>query len=211
MHLDRHYDLQDSFEDSFIEPLRTNPHMPFEDYCNLKRERDSSRVFSWDNYLMAGFSLYPEWFHTNIFITHKIGDKSPFWGHQALEIREEDPLFMDSHIQQFIGEPSEFLDAFKEHNYKLPWIVNLDLDVFYTENSHIQLFSDDYIRRVAEILQDNLSSIVSFTIAISPECLGGKNLRQKWEHGFRVISIMSERIVSLRSFLDDYQHIITTE
>ena len=73
-----------------------------------------------------------------------------------MKIREENPLFMEWCIDQYVGEPSKYLDGFKDNDYRLSWIVNLDLDVFYTGgDSHIQLFSDDYIRRIAEILQKN--------------------------------------------------------
>lgn len=76
---------------------------------------------------------------------------------------------------------------FEGKDFKLPWIVNLDLDVFYTADSHKQLFSDDYIRRIAELLQDNISRIAVLTIALSPECLGGDSLGGKWDNGFRML------------------------
>jgi len=84
----------------------------------------------------------------------------------------------------------------------------LDLDFFFSSDSHIQFFSDDLIRHIAEILQRNLSNIAVLTIALSPDCLGGKNLRERWENGFRLLRIMSEQIECLRLLFDDANQII---
>lgn len=148
--------------------------------------------------------LHPRWFHTNILLTHKEGDPNRCsWGHKPITIREENPLYMEWCIQQYIGEPNKYLDGFNGNDYRLHWIVNLDLDVFFTGNSYIQLFSDDYIRLIAEIFQSNLKRIEVLTIAISPECLGGKELYDKWENGFRILKIMSEKLNCLKQFIAD--------
>ena len=114
MHIDRHYDLSDSFKDEDLEPLKKYPLLDFQEFTELKRWDRQFNVFKWDNYLRAGYFLHSRWFHTNIFLTHKEGDKeSNAWGPNPLKIKEEDPLFMEWCIQQFIGEPSKWLDGFK--------------------------------------------------------------------------------------------------
>lgn len=203
MHIDRHYDLLDCFEVRDLQPLIENSQMQYGEFCDLRRIGDELRVFRWDNYIMASYIMHPDWFHTNIFITQREGDKECRWNHREMRIREEDPLFIEWCIQQFIGEPSRDLDGFEEDDYRNPWIVNLDLDFFYSGSSHIQFFSDDLIRHIAEILQNNLSNIAVLTIAISPECLGGDNKREQWENGFRLLRIMSEKIECLRMFFQD--------
>lgn len=208
MHIDRHYDLLDCFEDRDLQPLFSNSKIPFADFCNLSRSDGEFRVFRWDNYIMASSIINPGWFHTNIFLTHKEGDKECSWGHKSLMIREEDPLSIEWCMQQFIGEPSRDLDGFEGEDYRNSWIVNLDLDFFFSGNSHIQLFSDDLIRQIAEILQRNLSNIAVLTIALSPDCLGGKDHKERWEKGFRILRIMSERIECLRLFSDDVKRTI---
>jgi len=208
MHIDRHYDLLDCFEDCDLQPLLSNSKIPFEYFCNLRRSDGDFRVFRWDNYIMASSMMNPGWFHTNIFLTHKEGDKECKWGHKSLIIREEDPLFIEWCMQQFIGEPSRDLDGFEGEDFRNSWIVNLDLDFFFSSDSHIQFFSDDLIRHIAEILQRNLSNIAVLTIALSPDCLGGKNLRERWENGFRLLRIMSEQIECLRLLFDDANQII---
>lgn len=205
MHIDRHYDMLGCFHDEDLEPVNANPHLTFEDFSNLKRKDDDFKVFRWDNYIMAGYVLRPNWFHTNIFLTQQEGDIGKTWGHKPMKIREENPLYMEWYIQQYIEEPDKYLDGFKDNDYKLPRIVNLDLDVFYTGNSHIQLFSDDYIRHIAEILQRNLKRIAVLTIALSPDCLGGEELADKWENGFRLLRIMSEKLTCLKDFEAEYK------
>lgn len=205
MHIDRHYDMLECFHDEDLQPLIDNPHMPYDEFKNLKRKKNNDyekyEVFRWDNYIMATYVLQPDWFHTNIFLTHKEGDIGNSWGHKAFQIREENPLYMDWYINQYIGEPSEFLDGFNGKDYELPWIVNLDLDVFYTVCSpHIQLHSDDYIRYIARLLNDNLTNIQVVTIALSPDCMGGETMKKKWDNSFRILKIMSEELKCLKDF-----------
>ena len=208
MHIDRHYDMLECFKDEDLDPVRKNPHISFEEFCQLKRVDGEFQVFRWDDYIMAGYVLYPDWFHTNIFLTCQEGNIGKSWGHKPMKIREENPLFMEWCIDQYIGEPSEYLDGFSGKDYKLPWIVNLDLDVFYTGGSHIQLFSDDYIRRIAELLQVNMSNIAALTIAISPDCLGGNEINGKWANGMRLLKIMSEKLECLKIFEEEYSQLI---
>lgn len=204
MHIDRHYDMLDCFYDEDLQSLNVNPHMPYEEFKNLKRSKDNEEkfdVFRWDNYIMAIYRLRPEWFHTNIFLTHKEGNIGGSWGHKVFHINEMNPLFMDFYIDQYIGEPSKYLSGFEDDDYKLPWIVNLDLDVFYTINSpHIQLQSDEYIRYIAKLLNDNMCNIQALTIALSPDCLGGKDMKEKWENAFRLLKIMSMELDCLQRF-----------
>lgn len=203
MHIDRHYDLMDCFQDEDLETLRLNHQIDYLTYISQMRGDKQFKVYRWDNYIYAGYVLQPQWFNTNLFLTHKDGSNEPSWGHKPLRIREENPLFMEWCVQQYIEEPYKYLDGFKGNDYKLTWIVNLDLDVFYTGDSHIKIFSDEYIRKIAELLQRNLSNIVVLTIAVSPECLGGDSLNEKWSNGFRILDVMSDKLECLKEFKVD--------
>ena len=208
MHIDMHYDMLDCFYDEDLVAIKKNHKLSFDDFVTLKRHDWQCEVFRWDNYIMAGYALFPDWFHTNIFLTQNEGDKRESWGNKHMNIREDNLLYMDFYIQQYIGEPSKYLDGFSGDDYKLPWIVNLDLDVFYTVSSKIQLFSDDYIRIVAAALQKNIKNIAALTIAISPDCLGGKEMCDKWANGFRILKIMSEQLECLNGFFNECTGII---
>lgn len=51
MHIDRHYDMLECFNDDDLQPLRDNPKMPYVEFKNLKRtkdiEYDKFDVFRW--------------------------------------------------------------------------------------------------------------------------------------------------------------------
>ena len=64
MHIDRHYDMQDSFFDEDLLPVKENSHLSFEDYSELKRKDGKFQVFRWDNYIIAGRELHKRWFHS---------------------------------------------------------------------------------------------------------------------------------------------------
>lgn len=204
MHIDRHYDMLSCFDEIDLLPLRNNPHMPYNDFTHLKCHNHAGRrfnVFRWDNYIMAAYILQPNWFHTNIFLTHKEGQVGKCLWHNVLNINEENPLYMDSIINQYIGEPSPYLSLFKDNDHLLPWIVNLDLDVFYTSQlTKIQLYSDEYIRFIAKLLNENIQKIQVLTIALSPDCIGGHNMKDKWDNSFHMLKIMSEELDCLKPF-----------
>ncbi len=46
------------------------------------------------------------------------------------------------------------------------------------------------IMRIAELLQQNFENIAALTIAISPDCLGGDEMSDKWANGFHLLQIM---------------------
>ncbi len=202
MHIDRHYDMLDCFHDEDLELLRNNPHMPYDEFKELKRTKDIGEkygLFRWDNYIMATYVLQPSWFHSNIFLTHKEGNISDSWGRKPFAMYEICPLYMDWAINQYIGEPDKFLDGLENDDYKLPWIVNIDIDIFYTAE-HIQLYSDEYVRHIARLINKYMSNIQTLTIALSPDCVKGENMEEKWRNSFHILKIMSEEIELLKDF-----------
>lgn len=210
MHIDMHYDMKDCFYDEDLVAIRENPKLSFDEFVALKRHDGQCEVFRWDNYIMAGYVLFPDWFHNNIFITHKVANIGNSRRHEHMEIREENPLYMDSYIQQYVGDAGKYLEGISGDDYKLPWIVNLDLDIFYSDNPKIQLFSDDYILWIAECLQRNLKNIAALTIAISPDCLGGEEMIDKWANGFRILEIMSDQLTCLKDLIKEYTDITSS-
>ena len=45
-----------------------------------------------------------------------------------------------------------------------------------------------------------MDNIQVLSIAISPDCLEGKRMKDKWDSGFRVLRIMAEEIDTLQEF-----------
>lgn len=191
MHIDMHYDLLSPLLED-LQPLRDNPHMQYEEFENLKSSSASDYkkdVFRCDNYIMAAYDLHPNWFKNKIFLTQNLGKKS------GTEIKDENPLYLDFFINYHICKSDN------DDNDNLPWIVNLDLDIFYTKNPpHIQLHSDEYIRHIARLLNKGMQNIQVLTIAMSPDWIGGRTVKEKWDNAFRILKIMAEEILCLSEF-----------
>lgn len=120
-----------------------------------------------------------------------------------MTLSEKEELYLISWLNQYLIEDPKYIYDMVEGAEKQKWIVNLDLDFFfyhYGDNKYVQLFSDDYIRVVAKFLQQAMNKIQVLTIAISPDCLMGEGMKQKWDNGFRVLEIMAEEIYALWEF-----------
>ncbi|NIF04829.1 hypothetical protein F3J23_05180 [Chryseobacterium sp. Tr-659] len=67
------------------------------------------------------------------------------------------------------------------------WIINFDIDFFYSEHKGIyKIYSDELVKKIATILVKNMDKIDVFTIALSPECCGG------WENAFETMKIFND-------------------
>ena len=64
----------------------------------------------------------------------------------------------------------------------------------------MRIFSDSFIREVARLLQKAINNVQVLTIAISPDCLEGKCMKERWNSGFKVLRILAEEIEALHSF-----------
>ncbi len=203
MHIDMHYDLGDFYGDEDLEHVRKNPRMSYEDMMSLKRKNGNNKILRWDNYIRYVYELRPDWFTTNLFITQKKGCTCEDGKKMKMLWFYKDGLNLISWLNQYLVENPEKVYDMVEGSEKLKWIVNLDLDFFFyrfEDDINIQLFTDDYIRSVAKILQQVMDKIQVLTIAISPECLAGKGLKEKWDNGFRILEIMAEEIYALWEF-----------
>lgn len=202
MHIDQHYDLVDSYYSETLATIKNNPYIAYDEFAKLMRdEKAEYKLFSWDNYIRIMHELHPNWFNTNLFVTQGYGGdaNSVGWGHKKMKIQETSPLYMLFAISQNIID--KWSCNLQSENEYLKWIVNFDLDVFIChEYDHVKIFSDNYIRKVARLLQEGMDNIQTLTIAISPDCLEGENMKDKWNCGFRILRVMAEEIVALQDF-----------
>ena len=201
MHIDQHYDLLDCYYSEALVAIDNNPKMSYDEFANMMRDDTGEyKLFRWDNYIRIMKELRPQWFNTNLFVTQGYGDiKGEGWGHKIMETQETSPLYLLFAISQnMIEKWSGFL---KKEDENLKWIVSLDLDVFFChEYDHVQIISDRYIREVAKLLQKAMKNIQVLTIAISPDCLEGKRMKERWESGFRLLRLLAEEIDALQEF-----------
>lgn len=202
MHIDRHYDMGDYFSDKDLEPVKKNPRMAYDEMMSLERKDGECKTLRWDNYIRYVYELRPDWFTTNLFITQREGDICDGWNRKKMPFSQKEELYLISWLNQYLIEDLKYMCDMVEGSDKLKWIVNLDLDFFfgYSIDYHIQFFSDEYIREVAKLLQQGMDRVQTLTIAISPDCLAGDGMKEKWDNGFRVLKIMAEELKALGDF-----------
>ncbi len=76
------------------------------------------------------------------------------------------------------------------HWIKSPhWILNIDIDYFFTEDSNgniYQFVSDAYIQEFLKNIDSCLDHIDVVTIAMSPNFCGG------WENSYRILKLITK-------------------
>lgn len=196
MHIDRHSDLKACGYPQAIEHLKSNTKLSFDDYLDITYDNGRTyHFFQWDNYIRACHYIFPEWFNTNYFYVHEAiyADETP-WGYNAFSFNKRNSMCVREDISQFIEEISEYMgDGPKGDMWNKPWIVNLDLDFFWDGNK-IKIFDNQFIRDFARRLMKSLNNIKVLTIALSPECVGGESLEQKWNSSLNVLNIFREEL-----------------
>lgn len=162
LHIDKHYDLLEGGTDLAVSTILDSQfeikNSSISEYCSLRSER--GQVFRFDNYMTILQKLYPGLFNEKKFATHKAGTIPKDW--KFYEI-------------QTIDLPTENIKYWIERE-KLNWIVNIDIDYFFTQNSndeYFQFLTDDYIISFAKQLKLVMDRIEVLTIALSPSFCGG--------------------------------------
>lgn len=181
LHIDRHYDLLESQIDWWIEALHEQnidlKTISITDLLALQYSHaemptsDSFPLFRWDNYLTIFNRLFPNLIASATFATHKDGDTL-----EELEMFEPK-----------IYELQEDLSYWINGDNKDKWIVNLDIDYFFTDyqERHFQFLTDEYVLKIAEELKKSWANIDVLTIALSPELCGG------WDNAMRVAKLIT--------------------
>lgn len=157
LHIDAHPDLNDSALKNFEHDLWT---ISLEQYRESWEKDINLPLFRWDNYLEVFLKYYQEMLGVTFSATHHLGSTKGL----SVEIKPFELARKCSEI---------FLD--KKYINDLEWIVNLDLDYFFSaQPEKLELFSEDYINSIASSIQAGLNSgrIKVLTISLSPECCG---------------------------------------
>jgi len=179
VHIDRHNDLLYPIPSIKSDLLSNNINLQkisFEDYLNLNEnqpEEPNMKVplFRWDNYILNLNEVFPDFFGKKYFITKESYPGSDFIDY---ELSVED-FFNGLHHWINLSENG--------------WIINLDIDYFYSQYKDIfKLYSNELIRKIAEVLMENMDKISVITIALSPECCGG------WENAFETMKVLNDEM-----------------
>ncbi|HCN52203.1 MAG TPA: hypothetical protein DIT10_24510 [Chryseobacterium sp.] len=177
VHIDRHNDLLFPSPSIKADLLKNNIDLckiTFEEYLNLNENDPEEhnikvKLFRWDNYILNLEEVYPDFFGTKYFITKEAYPDSEF-------------IDFEFRIEEFIKNFDRWLIDSKDG-----WIINLDIDFFYSEHKGIyKIYSDELIKKIATILMENMDKIDAITIALSPECCGG------WENAFETMKIFND-------------------
>ena len=157
-HIDAHPDLSESGLKEFNHDLWT---ITLDDYRSAHQKEVNSPLFRWDNYIEIFLQKYPENVGHTISATHHLGSTK--------DLKE---------VVKPIDLVRRLDDLFSERIYlnDLPWIVNLDIDYFFSSQPQkLALFSEEYVEAVALSIKRGLDNgmIKVLTIALSPECCGG--------------------------------------
>jgi hypothetical protein len=177
LHIDAHPDMSESGLRDFNHDLWS---MSLKDYREAWQPDINMPLFRWDNYIEIFLRKYPELVGKTVSATHHLGSSKEL----SEEIRAYD-------LVKYMNE----VFSGKRFVNDLPWIMNLDLDYFFSAAPEkLELFSDDFVRSLAEAIKMGLANnmIEIFTISLSPECCGS------WEKAEMMLSKFSEcRLPSL--------------
>lgn len=186
-HIDAHYDMAKTLSENTLKLIPDLNGIALEDYLNIMQP-DTITVGSeipiirWDNYLTLFELRYSYNIGEFFTATHKLGDKPPDTIHwEEIEINKLSDVF----------------SSYLEENGHSGWILNLDLDYFFTfyDEAYQIFLSDSYINEIFESIKIALDqkSITVLTICLSPECTGGwKNSEQLCSRLCQVLEIEFE-------------------
>lgn len=157
LHIDAHPDMSESALRYFNHDLWS---IKLDEYRNAWQKDINMPLFRWDNYVEIFLHKYPEMVGKTVSATHHLGSSKEL----SLEIKSYDLVKFTHGV--FSGE---------KYINDLPWIVNLDLDYFFSAAPEkLELFSDAFVSSLASAIEMGLknSMIKVFTISLSPECCG---------------------------------------
>lgn len=173
LHIDAHPDMSESALKDFKHDLWG---MELDAYRSVWQSDINTPLFRWDNYLEIFLKYYPESVGHTISATHHLGSSKGL----AEDVK---PFDLVKQLNDLFGG--------KKYINDLPWIVNLDLDYFFSARPEkLPLFSDEYVESIAQSLRLGLESgmIRVMTIALSPECCGG------WEKAEALLEKVSRNL-----------------
>lgn len=168
-HIDRHYDLLNGNTNFMVQQLQ-NQNFDFknatiEEYTAASYISNFSpynaKIFRYDNYITIFNQFFPSLLQKKYFVTHSDGTVPEQW-----QLGMYESPFYDLHTSL----------AFWINNTKEKWILNIDIDYFFSDDIHgkrYQIFTDEYISNVGVEISKCMDNIEVLTIALSPSFCSG--------------------------------------
>lgn len=198
IHIDQHADLSDKGEPEIIEKIKYNPKISFEDFLKFEYKNGyTHQFFQWDNFIRAIHYLFPQWFQTNLFYVHEDLDEQmdgqrTDWGYEPFPFHKGEVAKVREDVTQFI-ENKISVHGCVADTRMYPWIVSLDLDFFWDENLD-KIYDEEFIGDFARRMNLAMPNIKVLTIALSPDCVGGNGMNEKWDNVINVLNIFKEEL-----------------
>lgn len=180
LHIDTHDDLVNNEAPVYMRSLGLDRSTSLETYTSIPTGsplgHDIKPLFRYDNYIGNLNDIFPSFFSPSIF---------------AVNERQEVPA---GYIVDRFIEPDKLIDDLGHViQSRKKWILNLDIDYFFREesnNNYIQFLDDNYVDSLCAEILKNKDRIAIITIAMSQYFCGG------WTNSKRV----TERIAANLEF-----------
>lgn len=182
LHIDKHYDTRRGRLEEWLEELPGYlEKLSIESYLALRfndgENVNGSPMFTWDNYLPIFHSRYQANINQYHFFTHRQGD-----------LMTEMKPFVEEYPVECLPDVGWLVF---EENPGYKWIVNIDLDYFFRDVEHEEMYVRFISLKAIEIFFNTLKKInpkkiAVITFALSPECCGG------WDNALEVMHLASD-------------------
>jgi hypothetical protein len=160
LHIDAHPDMSESA----ILALKNHDYdlwaINLNDYRKAWQNSINMPVFRWDNYIEVFLQKYPDQVGKTFSATHHLGSRK--------ELSEEVRVYDLAKFMNGLFSGNRFEND-------LPWIVNLDLDYFFSAAPEkFELFAEEFVQSLSSSIKMGLDNgmIQILTISLSPECCG---------------------------------------
>tara|TARA_R110002020_G_scaffold402129_1_gene612318 strand:+ start:389 stop:1105 length:717 start_codon:yes stop_codon:yes gene_type:complete len=174
-HIDRHYDLLENLSIDVVNKVR--PELLNENYSKYSNAvilENKFPIVRFDNYILLIDLLFPNLFSKKYFATHEDGTYPEDFIYYSPDL-----FSLPNNICYWMNE--------KHDNNK--WILNIDLDYFFTDDSSgvpYQFLTDEYIIKICENVSQCLPRVEVVTIALSPDFCNG------WANSFSKLKLITD-------------------
>jgi hypothetical protein len=161
LHIDRHHDVGEALVKLGFHQYKNTSFTKLSIHQAIALTVNNLPFFQWDNYIRLYNAFFP-YSITNINFVTMQKLPSDYRHHKRIGLKEwiKDNSWLPPNA--------------------LPTIINLDIDVFFTNGRHKRVLSNQQFREFAIKLSKLINHAKVVTIALSPECCGG------WDNSIEV-------------------------
>lgn len=159
LHIDRHHDLSPAHVQRGFQQYKKTNFRTISIQKALELKVNNFQMLQWDNSLPLYHAFFPLVINSTEFVCDQ-------------ELPKEYNHCKIKPIKDWIRETELDWRKYVVTEY-LPDIINLDIDVFFKNDTYKEVLSGNFLQRFIAILQPLILNAKVVTIALSPECCGG--------------------------------------